>query len=139
MWNNFLSLLKMSMPSIFNGPASLQRQPTLIRVPEVWLYSKNKEFSDTYFKRCCNLLDDFPQMNINIVLSFTEITEKQFDLIGNNIEQSPIFLLRFLLFTSYALTMFSAASQGRGYAMMAYPLPCCHLAHQLCSNDQRAN
>ena len=106
-----------------------------MRVPEVWLYSKNKEFSDTYFKRYCNLLDDFPQMNINIVPSFTEITEKQFDLIGNYIEQSPIFLLRFLLFTSYALTMFSAASQGRGYAMMAYPLPSCHLARQLCSND----
>ena len=85
----FLSLLKMSMLSIFNGPASLRRQPTLMSVPEVWLYSKNKEFSDTYFKRYCNLLDDFPQMNINIIPSFTEITEKQFNLIGNNIEQSP--------------------------------------------------
>lgn len=74
-------------------------------------------------------------MNVNIVLSFTEITEKQFNLIGNNIEQSPIFLLRFLLFTSYALAMFSAAYHGRGYAMMAYPLPCCRLARQLYSDD----
>lgn len=74
-------------------------------------------------------------MNVNIVLSFTEITEKQFNLIGNNIEQSPIFLLRFLLFTSYALTMFSTVYHGHGYAMMAYPLPCWRLARQLYSDD----